>query len=160
MESHEVLRDAIAEVGAKAVAQDLRVSLSLVYKWCESRSSETDCGAANPLDRVLAIAKTTEDLAPISWLCQQMDGCLVRNPNLDASDELGSVLSATQRLVHEFSNVLSIVSRSYGNDGQIDKQEADHIRTEWEDLKCVAERFVRACESGTYLHDSGTSESE
>ena len=153
MESHEILRDAIAEVGAKAVAQELRVSLSLVYKWCEAAGGELDSGAANPLDRVLKIAKVTESLAPVGWLCQQLDGCMVKNPCLDGEDdELGCVLSATQRLVHEFSNVLSIVSLSYSNDGQIDTEEAARIRDEWEGLKCVTERFVRACEGGSYLN--------
>lgn len=155
MESHEVLRDAIAEVGAKSVAQDLRVSLSLVYKWCESHGGEMDSGAVNPLDRVLKIAESTGDLGPVAWLCQKLDGCMVQNPALDPEDdEIGSVLSATQRLVHEFSNVLSIVSLSYENDDQIDATEAAHIREKWEKLKSVAERFVRACEGGSYLNDS------
>ena len=153
MESYEVLRDAIAEVGAKAVAQDLRVSLSLVYKWCEAHGGDLDSGAANPLDRVLTIAQATGSPAPVAWLCQQLDGCMVPNPALNgAGDELGSVLSATQRLVHQFSNVLSIVSLSYENDDQIDVVEATRIREKWESLKSVAERFVRACEGGTYLN--------
>ncbi len=35
MKSHEVLKQVIEEVGAKRVAADLKVSNSLVYKWCQ-----------------------------------------------------------------------------------------------------------------------------
>ncbi|MEN9975372.1 MAG: hypothetical protein RLZZ282_1378, partial [Verrucomicrobiota bacterium] len=35
MESHEVLRRALRKTTPKAVASDLGVSLSLVYKWAE-----------------------------------------------------------------------------------------------------------------------------
>ena len=35
MKSHEVLKQVIEEVGTKRVAAELKVSNSLVYKWCQ-----------------------------------------------------------------------------------------------------------------------------
>ena len=40
MESHEVLRNAFSKTSPKAVASDLGISLSLVYKWAEKQSDD------------------------------------------------------------------------------------------------------------------------
>jgi len=60
MESHEVLRNAFAKTSPKAVAADLGISLSLVYKWAE-RQSEDGSGSRNPLDRLLKIIELSGD---------------------------------------------------------------------------------------------------
>ena len=41
MDSHQVLQKAIEKVGAKKVAGDMRVSSSLVYKWCQPSDDNT-----------------------------------------------------------------------------------------------------------------------
>ena len=67
MESHEVLRQAIEPIGAKKAAHELRVSSSLVYKWCEEDTS----GARNPLDRIKSLIECTGSRTPVEWLCRQ-----------------------------------------------------------------------------------------
>ena len=54
MESHEVLKEALRKTSPKAVAAELGVSLSLVYKWAEKPTADGS-GSRNPLDRILEI---------------------------------------------------------------------------------------------------------
>ncbi len=68
-------------------------------------------------------------------------------PQADIDTEL---LLNTQRLVEEFSRLLSTVTRSIEDDGRIDPTEADHIRRAWEKLKGTAETFTVACERGVF----------
>ena len=35
MKSYEIIRNAVDDLGVKAVAAGLKVSAALVYKWCE-----------------------------------------------------------------------------------------------------------------------------
>lgn len=148
-ESNEVLRETFKEKGVKYIAQELKVSSSLVYKWTHDKESETSPGADNPLDRLQAIIDCTGSHAPIEWLCQKNGGFFISNPSR-TEDQTTPVLSATQQLLGEFSELLAAVSQSYQDDTVIDAEEAAKIRKEWEDLKALAERFVRACESGAY----------
>lgn len=152
MESHEVLREAIDKLGAKAVAAELRVSPALIYKWCEqARSDDPDAsGTRNPLDRLREIVRLTGSVELVNWLCHEAGGFFVHNPpgksrNLDAD-----LLESTQKLVRQFSELLGEVSQSASNDGQILQNEAKRIREDWERLKTLVETFVVACEKGVY----------
>jgi len=149
MKSHEILREATGKVGVKAVAVDMNLSTSLVYKWCQSKDGRNASGAENPLDRVLTICELTEDEGPIAWLCQQVDGFFVKNPSADEGGRQ-PLLKVTQEILKEFSDLLDVMSRSIENDGEVDAREAANIRKEWEELKAVTESFVVACESGAY----------
>lgn len=148
-ESNEVLKATFKDKGVKYVAQELKVSTSLVYKWTHDKDSETSPGADNPLDRLQAIIEITGNDAPIQWLCQKNGGFFIANP-VEGEQEATPVLGATQQLLGEFSELLAAVSESYQNDNIIDPDEASNIRKEWEELKTLAERFVRACEDGAY----------
>lgn len=147
MESYQVLRDALQERGVKAVAAELKLSPSLVYKWCQPKTE--DSGADNPLDRVAELVRLTGKTAPIHWLCQAHNGFFVENP-VKTGDHNAPVIMATQQLLREFSELLEAVSTSFANDSAIDPAEAQRIRTEWEQLKTLAEQFVVACEAGVY----------
>jgi hypothetical protein len=153
MKSWEVLRDAIERIGVKAMAGKLNLSSALIYKWCQETSDDEigGSGARNPLDRVEDIFEATDDERVINWICQQADGFFVRNP---AAPGKGSqeeeLLGSTQRVVQEFGELLTTISRSIENDGCITPLEADSIREAWEKLKCHAEAFVVACERGKY----------
>jgi hypothetical protein len=149
MRSHEILREAIKPTGAKAVAAHLRVSTPLVYKWCEAGAEENGAGAANPLDRLLLLMDATGSLAPLDWLCAQSGSFRVNNPVSEETAAEG-VLSASQNILKEFSDVLEAVSEGYNNGQRIDAGEAARIRREWEELKQVGEAFVHACEAGCY----------
>ena len=148
MDSHEVLKDSIKSVGAKSVAQDMNLSTSMVYKWCET-ADDGGGGADNPLDRVLKICELTKSVAPVEWLCRKTGGFRVANPE-GIEQRKGEVLRSTQSILKEFTELLNAVSQSYDNDRSIDPGEAAKIRKEWEDLKTIAESFVLACEAGLF----------
>jgi len=152
MESHEVLREAIDTIGAKAVAAELRVSPALIYKWCEeARSDDPDAsGTRNPLDRLRDIVRLTGSVELVNWLCHQAGGFFVQNPPVKLKNLDTDLLESTQKLVRQFSELLGEVSQSASNDGQILPNEARRIRGDWERLKMLVEAFVVACEKGLY----------
>jgi len=149
MNSHEVLKKSVSDLGVKSVASDLGLSTSLIYKWCQPCDSEDASGAENPLDRLAKVYELTGDTGPVSWLCQQADGYFVPNAPLKQVESV-PLLHMTQRIVHEFSDLLDVLTESIDNDGKIDLQEARDIRVEWEKLKSSAESFVSSCEKGNY----------
>ena len=59
MKSHELLHEVFESANPKQVAEDLGISVSLVYKWAEPPVQGS--GAANPLDRVEALLRSTKD---------------------------------------------------------------------------------------------------
>jgi hypothetical protein len=150
MESFEVLRASMKTAGIKAVSAEMNLSASLLYKWCEESGNLDSNKVYNPLDRILNLYEITGDTNPISWLCQQTGGFLVKNP-LAKESKNTPVIRATQGLLKEFSEVLEAVSKSLDDDGEIDQEEAEKIRNEWEDLKEATESFVVACEKGIYM---------
>ncbi len=156
MKSWEVLREAADRIGVKALAARLNLSTALVYKWCQEppREDPGGSGARNPLDRLKEIADATGDPRVINWLCSAAGGFYVRNPDVMPGQTEEQLLSTTQRVVMDFGDLLSAVSRSIEDDGQISGQEADRIREAWETLKTQAECFVVACERGMYRQDS------
>lgn len=64
---------------------------------------------------------------------------------MKAAVDRAGILSQTQKLVREFSDLLEVIAKSM-SDGKVDAGEARRIRAEWETLKRHAEGFVRACE--------------
>ena len=153
MKSHEVLRDVIEEVGVKQVAFDLRISSSLVYKWC-SPPADDDApdasGARNPLDRVLQICDSTRSRLPAEWLCSRVGGYFVESPDSEPEELDSQFLRHTQELVARFSRLLDKLSTSIANEGRIDSREADEIRDQWRELQSHGEAFVRGCEIGHF----------
>jgi hypothetical protein len=147
MESHEVLRNAFAKTSPKAVASDLGISLSLVYKWAEQQS-EDGSGSRNPLDRLMKIIELSGDLRIVEWLCQQTGGYFVRNPKSSCQKGF-QVLPATNEIVGQFSALLQQISTA-ALDHSISRKEAKEIRECWDKLKSYAEGFVRCCEEGDY----------
>jgi len=147
--SHEVLKQVVTECGAKSVAADMGLSQSLIYKWCQPSEGPDSSGADNPLDRLIEICELTGDESAIDWLCQQTDSFRVKNPN-QGDATVSSVLDNTQVILKEFSDMLEVMTQSYAHEHRIDQEESVRIRKEWEDLKCVAEQFVCACEQGMF----------
>jgi hypothetical protein len=147
MESHDVLRRALRKTSPKAVAAELGVSLSLVYKWAEKPTDESG-GNRNPLDRVLQIIELSGDYGILEWLCRRQGGHFVRDPDV-SGQQIDHVLPATQEIIGQFSNLLARIS-SAANDHSVTDEEADEIRECWDNLKSYAEAFVRACENGEF----------
>ena len=152
MRSYEVLRTASDKVGVKALAAGLRLSPALIYKWCEESDSDDpeSSGTRNPLDRLREIVQITGHIPVVNWLCHEANGFFVHNPEAESKDIDTDLLQSTQHLVMAFSRLLREVSESVADDGEIDPDEADRIRLDWERLKTTAETFVVACERGVY----------
>ena len=131
----------------KAVAAELGVSLSLVYKWAE-KPSDDGSGSRNPLDRLLEIIELSGDTGIVEWLCRQQGGHFVVDPDV-SGHQIDHVLPATQEIIGQFSNLLNRISDA-AHDHSVCESEADEIRQCWDKLKSYAEGFVRACEAGAY----------
>ena len=156
MKSHEVLKQVVEGAGTKQVASDLKVSTSLVYKWCADPGDPDDIdasGARNPLDRIMHLCESTADRRPVEWLCQQVGGYFVASPESEPEHPNVEYLNHTQALLGEFSNLLHVISESIANEGRIDNDEAARIRRQWQTLQSHGEAFVRACERGFYDPD-------
>lgn len=146
MESHEVLRQAFQKTSPKAIASELGISLSLVYKWAE-KQSEDGSGSRNPLDRLLTMIDLSGDNGIVEWLCQQCGGYFVPNPESERLKK--SFLPATQEIIGQFSELLSRISAA-AVDHTITPDEAEDIRECWDRLKSYTEGFVRCCEQGDF----------
>jgi hypothetical protein len=157
MKSYEIIRQAVDELGVKAVAAALKISPALVYKWCEPPAEHDDpeqSGAKNPLDRVRELYTKTRDIHLIRWLCNEAGGFFVANPAPEKSQSREeSIFNETRTMVREFSDLLQAVTESVEDDSKIDRDEADDIRQKWEDLKACVEHFVIGCEKGHYATD-------
>jgi hypothetical protein len=147
MESHEVLRNAFRKTSPKAVASDLGVSLSLVYKWAE-KPTDDGSGSRNPIDRLLQIIRLSGDTEIVEWLCSQQGGTFVKDPEPHDRDS-GHVFEETQEIISQFSTMLQEISDAV-EDQSVTKEEAAQIRQCWVKLKSHAEGFVRACEEGKF----------
>jgi len=154
MKSHEILKQAISAGSIKAMSAKMGLSQSLLYKWCQEPPAGDDTdqsGAKNPLDRVVELYRLTSDPMVIGWVCEQAGGYFVENPKKQDCAAVGTaVLSNTQAMIKEFSDLLSEVSRAVEDGSGIDAAEAARIRREWEQLKRKAEGFVMGCESGAF----------
>ena len=147
MESHELLREVFSKASVKQVASDLGLSASMIYKWAEPDEG-TGSGATNPLDRIEALVKSTDDTRIVQWICERAGGFLIKNPNAHWPHP-HFLIPATNRIVQEFADLLSVVAAAAGDD-HISKQESKTIRARWEELKSVTEGFVRCCEEGNF----------
>lgn len=147
MESYEVLRRALKKTSPKAVAADLGISLSLVYKWAEKPTDES-AGSKNPLDRLQQIIDLSGDTGIVEWLCRQQGGHFVKDPDV-TTQVVEPILPATREIIGKFSDLLNEISDA-AEDQSVTVQEADEIRQVWDELKSYAEAFVRACERGEF----------
>lgn len=148
MQSHELLREVLQQGNAKEVAAQLGLSLSMIYKWAESPADGAGSGAANPLDRVEALWRCTQDLRIIQWICQRAGGFFIKNPKL-SQPHPHFLIPATNEIVQEFADLLAVIA-SAASDNHISGQEAERIRARWEELKSVTEGFVQCCEAGNF----------
>lgn len=145
MYSHELLKDLLQKTGAKHVAAEAGLSLSMVYKWAEPASGGS--GAFNPLDRIEQLLKATGDIRIAQWVCERAGGFFIKNPKAAAAAP--QLIPATNDIVQEFADMLAVIARASA-DNTITRDEARSIRARWEELKSVTEGFVRNCEQGDF----------
>ncbi|MBE7537589.1 MAG: hypothetical protein HS122_04175 [Opitutaceae bacterium] len=148
MESHEVLREVLKKTSAKQIAADMGLSLSLIYKWAEPPGEATGSGAYNPLDRVDQILKVTGDTRIAQWVCERAGGFFIANPELIKAKP-NSLIPTTHAIVQEFADMLAVIATAAA-DNHITREEAKQIRRRWEELKSLAEGFIRAAEEGNF----------
>lgn len=148
VQSHEVLQEAFDKISPKEVAQTLGVSLSLVYKWAQAPGEGGSGGVANPLDRAAELIALTKHPAIIKWLCRTAGGYYVRNPSRHQDDGKGLV-PLTNEILQQFADLLGAITDAAA-DHRISPKETKLIRQHWDELKSIAEGFVRACEQGDF----------
>jgi hypothetical protein len=145
MQSHELLREVFEKKKPKEIAADLGLSSSMIYKWGEPNTAGS--GIGNPLDRMEALLKSTGDQRLVQWLCQRAGGFFILNPKNTPHPH--QVIPATNQIVQEFADLLHVIAAATANE-QVSQAEAKQIRARWEELKCVTEGFVAACEQGDF----------
>lgn len=155
MQSHELLREIFHTHSAKQIASDLGLSLSMIYKWAEPANHEAASGSTNPLDRIEALVRSTNDPRIVEWICQRAGGFFIRNPKT-SNPHPDFLIPATNEIIQEFADLLEVIAAA-ARDNQISPEEARKIRARWEDLKSVTECFVHCCEEGNFrpLKESG-----
>jgi hypothetical protein len=147
MQSHELLREVFQKTSAKQVAADLGLSLSMIYKWAEPDEGDGS-GTVNPLDRVEALIRSTNDPRLVQWICQRAGGFFILNPKTHQPHP-DYLIPATNEIVQEFADLLAVIAVAAA-DNQITRKESEQIRARWEELKTVTETFVACCEEGNF----------
>jgi hypothetical protein len=147
MDAHEVMRDVLKRTSAKQISADMKLSLSLIYKWAEPPEDDSGSGASSPLERVGHLVRITRDTSIPQWVCEQAGGFYIRNPQNFPPG--GPLIPVTNDIVQEFADMLATIATSAA-DSMITKDEAKKIRARWEELKSVTEGFVKAAEAGTF----------
>jgi transcriptional regulator with XRE-family HTH domain len=147
MQSHELLREMFQKCSAKELAAELGLSLSMIYKWAEPDDG-SGSGTANPLDRIEALLRCTNDRRLVQWICQRAGGFFILNPKMNKPHP-AFLIPATNEIVQEFADLLAVVATA-ASDNQVNAKEAETIRERWEKLKSVAEEFVVCCEQGSF----------
>jgi hypothetical protein len=148
MRSHELLHQVFETTSPKQVSADLGLSLSMIYKWAEPADDVSASGAANPLDRIEALMKSTNDPRLVHWIAQKAGGFFIKNPKTHHAHP-DFLIPATNEIVQEFADLLSVIAGAAA-DNHITPDEAKKIRRRWEELKTVTECFVHCCEEGNF----------
>lgn len=146
MQSYEIIKTCFTSNSPKALATELGISQSLIYKWSQP-TGENQSGSKNPLDRVCALNKAAGDNQLIKWLAAQADGYFV--PNNVIAPQLDALNPATHEMVSQFASLLGAIAQA-GIDERITPEEAADIRQRWDTLKSFADGFVNACERGDF----------
>jgi hypothetical protein len=148
MKSHELFRSLLQDCNAKELASSMKLSTSTIYKWTEP-ATDGGSGAPNPLDRLEQMIAITRDKRLAQWLCERADGFYVKNPDVADHKKSRSVIVATNKIVQEFADMLSLIATA-AIDNAVTEREARDIRARWQDLKSASEEFVNCCERGNF----------
>lgn len=148
MKSHELFRRLLQHSNAKELAARMNLSTSMLYKWAEP-SADGGSGVLNPLDRVAQLMQCADGRGIAQWVCEQVAGFYVQNPDIAGRKGSRSVIVATNKIVQEFADMLSLIAAA-ALDNSITEQEAADIRARWECLKSATEEYVNCCEQGNF----------
>lgn len=148
MQSHELLKEVFQKCSAKQVAAELGLSLSMIYKWAEPPDPAAGSGTVNPLDRIDALQRCSDDPRLVQWICHRAGGFFIKNPKTNNAHP-AFLIPATNEIIQEFADLLAVIATAV-KDSQITPAEAENIRGRWEELKSVTEGFVQCCEKGNF----------
>src|SRR2546421_7266173 len=109
MQSHEILRDVFQQCSPKQVAAELGLSLSMIYKWAEPPDIAAGSGSTNPLDRIDALLRCTNDRRLVQWICQRAGGFYILNPKTNKPHP-SYLIPATNEIVQEFADLLAVIA--------------------------------------------------
>src|SRR5205823_7378314 len=123
--------------------------LSMIYKWAEPADTTAGSGSTNPLDRIDALLKCTQDRRLVQWICQRAGGFFILNPKTNKPHP-SYLIPATNEIVQEFADLLAVIA-SAAADNQITDKESESIRGRWEELKSYTERYVACSEEAHFL---------
>jgi len=149
MQSYELLHEVFKAKPPKQVSEDIRVSISVLYKWAEQPKRDGGSGIGNPLDRVAALLQSTGDQRIAQWICERANGFFIQNPRSIPHPHY--LIPATNQIVQEFADLLQVIAKA-AHDNEVTSSEAKQIRARWEELKSVTEGFVASCEKGNFDH--------
>lgn len=147
MQSHELLKEMFKQAGAKQIATEMALSLSLIYKWTEAPEEHDGHGSNNPLDRIEQLLRITGDKRIAQWVCERAGGFFIENP--EALPHAHTLMPATNSIIQEFADMLQVIAGA-AVDQAVSPSEAKIIRARWEELKSVTEGFVHAAELGKF----------
>ena len=148
MRSYELLRDVFKITSPKKVADDMNLSLSMIYKWAQPPETENGSGTINPLDRIDQLIQSTQDARMAQWISERAGGFHIENPEAKWPHPF-YLIPATNKIVQEFAGLLSVIACA-ASDNHISADESVMIRKTWEQLKSVTEGFVQCCEEGNF----------
>src|SRR2546423_8797399 len=126
MQSHEILRDVFQKCNPKQVAADLGLSLSMIYKWAEPADAAAGSGSTNPLDRIDALLRCTDDPRLVQWICQRAGGFFILNPKMNKPHP-SFLIPATNEIVQELADLLAVIATAAAGN-PITRKEAQEIR--------------------------------
>src|ERR1035437_8770615 len=135
MQSHEILREVFQKCSPKQVSAELGLSLSMIYKWAEPGDPTAGSGSTNPLDRIDALIRCTNDPHPLPLIWPRAGAFLLQTPKT-APSHPSYLTPATNEIVQEFADLLAVVADA-AHDNQITPKEAKHISARREELKSV-----------------------
>src|SRR5438128_7194266 len=104
MHSHEILRDIFQQCSPKQVAAELGLSVSMIYKWAEPPDAGAGSGSTNPLDRLEALLRCTNDRRLVQWICQRAGGFFILNSKIDKPHP-SFLITATNKIVLVYSEL-------------------------------------------------------
>jgi hypothetical protein len=140
MNSKEALKKSCEERGVKEIAENLKISSTAIYNQINNPDKN------DILSKFVDFANACGNDIPIQWVCEQLNGIYIKNPDVVAKHDSMTPPYVPEAL-KEFSDVIRAISDAM-DDETITVEEAATIRKEWEELKVVLERFVLACEFG------------
>lgn len=138
--SKEIMKEATAVVGVKAIAFALKMAPSTLYNSMNNEDSPDIAQRFVDLNTLCG-----NDLL-IKWACSELGGTFVPNLQLTESALQREATDVVASALKEFAEIVTVIGEVIA-DNKITADEPAKVRKEWEDLKSVMEGFVVGLEN-------------